>query len=148
MQLSKKSRYGLRALVDLATAPQDQYVSLSSIAERGAIPSQFLEQVFAAFRRAGLVKGLKGPQGGYRLNREPRYITVAEILEILEGTYRIADEEVDPDSPSYAVSSVIQELLIDPVNAQLEELLSRLTLADLVKSFIEKRALGQDMYYI
>ena len=63
MQLSKKSRYGLRALIDLASAPQNQYVSLSNIAERGEIPAQFLEQVFASFRRAGLVKALKGPPG-------------------------------------------------------------------------------------
>ena len=62
MQLSKKSRYGLRALIDLASAPQNQYVSLSNIAERGEIPAQFLEQVFASFRRAGLVKALKGPR--------------------------------------------------------------------------------------
>ena len=116
MQLSKKSRYGLRALIDLASAPQNQSVSLSNIAERGEIPAQFLEQVFASFRRAGLVKALKGPQGGYQLARNPKYITVAEVLEVLEGSYRIADEDVSPESRCYAVSETMQECLINPIN--------------------------------
>ena len=148
MQLSKKSRYGLRALIDLASAPQNQYVSLSNIAERGEIPAQFLEQVFASFRRAGLVKALKGPQGGYQLARNPKYITVAEVLEILEGSYRIADEDVSPESRCYAVSETMQERLINPINQAMHQFLTGLTLEDLKTDYLQRRANGQDMYYI
>ena len=148
MQLSKKSRYGLRALIDLASAPQNQYVSLSNIAERGEIPAQFLEQVFASFRRAGLVKALKGPQGGYQLARNPKYITAAEVLEILEGSYRIADEDVSPESRCYAVSETIQDMLIGPVNQAMETILGKLTLADLQRSYQERATQSEDMYYI
>ena len=54
----------------------------------------YLEQVFAALRRAGIVKSIKGPQGGYLLNHPAEKITVAEILEALDGTYHIADEDL------------------------------------------------------
>ena len=148
MQLSKKSRYGLRALIDLASAPQNQYVSLSNIAERGEIPAQFLEQVFASFRRAGLVKALKGPQGGYQLARNPKYITAAEILEILEGSYQIADEEVSSESRCYAVSETMQKRLIDPINQAMERFLSELTLEELKADYQQRLSSGQDMYYI
>ena len=148
MQLSKKSRYGLRALIDLASAPENQYVSLSNIAERGEIPAQFLEQVFASFRRAGLVKALKGPQGGYQLARNPKYITVAEVLEILEGSYQIADEEVSPESRCYAVSETMQERLINPINQAMHQFLTGLTLEDLKTDYQQRRANEQDMYYI
>ncbi len=148
MQLSKKSRYGLRALIDLASAPQNQYVSLSNIAERGEIPAQFLEQVFASFRRAGLVKALKGPQGGYQLAKNPKDISVAEILEILEGSYRIAGEEVPSQERCYAVVETIQTLLIDPFNQMMERFLTGLTLEDLKNDCQQREASAQDMYYI
>ncbi|MGN8800177.1 RrF2 family transcriptional regulator [Candidatus Merdisoma sp. HCP28S3_D10] len=148
MQLSKKSRYGLRALLDLAAAPDNQYISLSSIAERGEIPAQFLEQVFASFRRAGLIKALKGPQGGYQLALDPRQITVAQVLKILEGSYQIADEELSPEKRCYAMSASIQELLISPVNETVERILNTLTLEDLKKDYLQRQNSVQDMYYI
>ena len=148
MQLSKKSRYGLRALIYLASSPRGHYVSLGSIAKAGDIPPQFLEQVFAALRRAGLVKGLKGPSGGYRLAMEPKDITVHDVLSVLEGSYLIADEEASADSLSYAMSLAVQEKLIDPVNDMLEKKLSMLTLAELYDAYQESLAEGQGMYYI
>ncbi len=148
MQLSKKSRYGLRALIDLALAPQNQYISLSNIAERGAIPAQFLEQVFASFRRAGLVKALKGPQGGYQLAKNPKDITVAEVLEILEGSYQIASEEVSAEERCYAVLETIQTQLVAPFNDMMERFLTGLTLEDLKNDCMQREAAAQDMYYI
>ena len=148
MQLSKKSRYGLRALIYLAGSSRSRYVSLGSIARAGEIPPQFLEQVFASLRRAGLVKGLKGPQGGYKLNLEPKDITVDSVLNVLEGSYLIGDEEASADSRCYAMSMAIQERLIDPVNENLEKMLGKLTLADLLEAYEENLAQGQGMYYI
>lgn len=65
MNLSKKSRYGITALIDLAVYARNQCVQLSSIAERNKISVKYLEQIFSGLRRAGLVKSIKGPQGGY-----------------------------------------------------------------------------------
>ena len=88
MKISKKCRYGIRALIDLAANSENEYMVLGNIAERNGISSQYLEQVFASLRRAGIVKGSKGAQGGYRLNVVPGELTVSEILEELDGSYR------------------------------------------------------------
>lgn len=148
MKLSKKSRYGLRALIDLAVNSKYEHVSLCSIAERNSISPQYLEQVFASLRRAGIVKGIKGSQGGYLLAREARSITVAEILEVLEGGYRLDDEDVPLDHEYRGIAEAVQTLVIDRVNEELDRLLKNVTLADLEKTYADSRAFGQDMYYI
>lgn len=72
MKLSMKSRYGLRALIDLTINSKTEQVALNSIAERNKISPQYLEQVFASLRKAGIVKSIKGSQGGYFLSRPPQ----------------------------------------------------------------------------
>ena len=74
MKLSKKSRYGLRALIDLAVNSRTELVSLGSIAQRNDISAQYLEHVFSALRKAHIVKSMKGSQGGYFLERDPKEI--------------------------------------------------------------------------
>ena len=70
MKLSMKSRYGLRALIDLSVNSKNEQVALGGIAERNNISPQYLEQVFASLRKAGIVKSIKGSQGGYFLNKK------------------------------------------------------------------------------
>ena len=148
MKLSKKSRYGLRALVDLSVNSKSDQVSLNSIAERNSISPQYLEHVFAGLRRAGIVKSIKGPQGGYLLNRAPENITVADILEALEGDYRMEEEEVSENCKCKGIAARVQKLLIDEANNRLDELLTGLTLADLEKDYVEGRKYNEEMYYI
>lgn len=148
MKLSKKSRYGLRALVDLSVNSKSDQVSLNSIAERNSISPQYLEHVFAGLRRAGIVKSIKGPQGGYLLNRAPENITVADILEALEGDYRMEEEEVSENCKCKGIAASVQKLLIDEANNRLDELLTGLTLADLEKDYVEGRKYNEEMYYI
>lgn len=147
MKLSKKSRYGLRALVDLAVHSEEGHVALNSIAERNDISAQYLEQVFAALRRAGIVKSIKGPQGGYLLNRPIKEITVASILDALEGGYHFEKEESSP-ADNHGISDAIQVLLIDEINVKLDDVLQNLTLADLKSYYVSHSAYAQDMYYI
>jgi len=150
MKLSKKSRYGLRALIDLAVNSHSGHVALNCIAERNHISPQYLEQVFAGLRKAGIVKSIKGPQGGYLLAHDPAEITAASILKALEGSYLVDDEEMeDPDGQSENGPSVsIQKLLIDPVNDCINELLTGLTLKDLEEHYVQLNELNTDMYYI
>ena len=148
MNLSKKSRYGLRALVDLAVNTKKEHVALGGIAERNHISPQYLEQVFAALRKNGLVKSIKGAQGGYFLARNPEDITVSEILEALDGSYLIEDEEVQENGEFGGISAAIQRTVIDRVNVQLDELLKSITLADLEESYLTYSEYGQHMYYI
>lgn len=148
MKLSKKSRYGLSALIDLAVNSRTGHVALGNIAERNEISPQYLEQVFASLRRAGIVKSVKGSQGGYLLNREPSKITVSSVIEALEGPYRL-DSESAPEGSSYrGIADAIQTLLIERVNEELDDILTNLTLADLEKYYLDHNHYEQDMYYI
>ena len=148
MILSKKSRYGLRALVDLSVNSKTEHMALNSIAERNGISAQYLEQVFAALRRAGIVKSIKGPQGGYLLNRPAGEITVSEIVLALDGSYFVEDEESPAGSSVYGITETLQKMIIDPVNKNLDEVLKNITLEDLERDFTENGGQAQDMYYI
>lgn len=148
MKLSKKSRYGLAALIDLAINSKTGHVALGSIAERNDISPQYLEQVFAGLRRAGIVKSVKGSQGGYLLGQSASKITVAHILEALEGSYKLEPQDTPADSNCRAISDSIQEMVVDRVNQCLDEILTELTLADLVQHYTERENIAQDMYYI
>lgn len=148
MKFSKKSRYGLTSLIDLAAHSKTGHVALNSIAERNHISPQYLEQVFAALRRAGIVKSIKGPQGGYLLNRPAKEIAVSEILEALDGSYHLADEDVADDSACKGISMAIQTKVIDRVNDSLDQILMHLSLADLEKEYQELNRYDESMYYI
>ncbi|MCB6415099.1 Rrf2 family transcriptional regulator [Dorea acetigenes] len=148
MKISKKCRYGIRALIDLAANSENEYMVLGNIAERNGISSQYLEQVFASLRRAGIVKGSKGAQGGYRLNVVPGELTVSEILEALDGSYRIEEEEIPEDIHGRGIALSIQELIIDRLNTQMEQVLKNVTLEDLQKNYQDSKLYNQDMYYI
>lgn len=91
MRLSTKSRYGLRAMFDIAyncgTAP----VQIQDISRRQQISPRYLEQIFQNLKRAGLLKSKRGPQGGYALSRKPNEITVLEILNATEQDVLLVD---------------------------------------------------------
>lgn len=91
MKLSTKGRYGIKAMVDLAIHYGVEPVSIKSISERQNISEYYLEQLFAPLRKADIIKSVRGAQGGYILNREPKDITTAEIMEVLEGPVEISD---------------------------------------------------------
>ena len=149
MNLSKKSRYGITALIDLAVYARNQCVQLSSIAERNKISVKYLEQIFSGLRRAGLVKSIKGPQGGYLLAKSPESITVADVIYVLDGSYLLEDERsVVSGADEKGISTAIQKLLIEQMNDQTDKLLKQLTLKTLVDSSLEYSQSGQEMYYI
>ena len=86
MKLTTKGRYGLRAVIDLAVYAKDEPVSLASVAERQNISINYLEQLVAKLKKAGIVQSTRGAQGGYTLAKAPEEISVGEILRSLEGT--------------------------------------------------------------
>ncbi len=85
MRLTAKSEYGVLAMIDLACTYGSGPVSAREIAERREIPPRFLEQLFVALRRGGIVSAVRGAKGGFVLTRDPSQITVLEIVEALEG---------------------------------------------------------------
>ena len=88
MRLTTKGRYAVTAMLDLAFHGQNKPVTLTDIATRQTISLSYLEQLFARLRKAGMVKGVRGPGGGYRLSRDASEINIAEIIAAV-------DEQVD-----------------------------------------------------
>ena len=129
MNFSKKSRYGLRALIDLSVYSKESHVALAAIAERNSISPQYLEQVFAALRKAGIIKSVKGPQGGYLLAKP--------ATKIVEGAEN-----------GRAAAQAVQSEVIERLNRGLQDILENLFLSDLEQKYQEYSEYSQDMYYI
>jgi len=85
MKVSLRATYGIMAAVDLAMHLGTAPVQAKSIARRQSIPARFLEQVLHSMKKAGLVSSLRGAQGGYVLSKKPSEVSIAEILEALDG---------------------------------------------------------------
>jgi Rrf2 family protein len=85
MRISTKGRYSLEALLYIALQSGNEYVSTRSIASSTGITTGYLEQLFIPLRKAGIVRGVRGPQGGYLPARPPETISVGEILRSVEG---------------------------------------------------------------
>ena len=92
MRTSTRGRYGIKAMVDLAmNTDGEKCVPLKSIAQRQGIPENYLEQLMAVLKRSGVVKSIRGAQGGYILNEKPENISVGDLLKILEGSLALVD---------------------------------------------------------
>jgi Rrf2 family protein len=85
MKVSQRVTYGILAAVDLAMNGKEIPIQARAIARRQGIPVRFLEQVLHAMKKAGLVESQRGAQGGYLLTHEPAAVSIADILEALEG---------------------------------------------------------------
>jgi Rrf2 family protein len=85
MKLSTKSRYGLRALFDIAYNSGMLPAQIQDISRRQEISPRYLEQIFQALKKRGILKSKRGPQGGYFLARGPETITVKDVLQATEG---------------------------------------------------------------
>ena len=92
MKVSLRSTYGIMAAVDLAMQEGSGPIQVKAIARRQNIPARFLEQVLHAMKKAGLVTSQRGAQGGYVLSKKPSDVSVAEILEALEGPFLLTTE--------------------------------------------------------
>ena len=86
MRISTKGRYALRLMLDLALYGNGTCISLRDISARQNVSVKYLEQIVVILARAGFVKSVRGPQGGYRLARPPKDYTAGEILRLIEGS--------------------------------------------------------------
>lgn len=87
MRITTKGRYGLRAVINLAMARHNRPISIGLIASEEKVSSEFLEQIFFKLKKAGLIRSIRGPGGGFVLNRKPAEISVANILEAVGETH-------------------------------------------------------------
>lgn len=91
MKFSTKVRYGMRALVEIATADQSELLNISQIAESQDISRKYLESLLIKLKKQGILKSIRGQRGGYKLNRAPIDINVHEIVEALHGPLCLID---------------------------------------------------------
>lgn len=147
MKVSTKGRYGLRALIDLTVNSADKHVSLVEIASRQNISLNYLEQVFGNLRKAGIVKSIKGAQGGYVLADRPENIQVSTILTVLEGEFNIVDE-AESEKPQDSIQRAIKSLVWDRINENVNEFLANTTLEDLANEHKRLNHEESFMYYI
>lgn len=143
MKLSTKGRYGLKAMFELSLNQNDGPVSLKVIAKKQNISDQYLEQIFSALKKAGLVKSVRGAQGGYLLNREPKDITVGDILTVLEGPVSLSDCLLDDEiceNSNICVTKVVWE----KIKKGIEDVVESITLQDMINDF-NKNKLENDI---
>lgn len=129
ISITTKSPYALLALAELGRLGGAGPVPIAELARRREIPVQFLEQLFAVLRRAGVLKSQRGVKGGYSFGREPAEITVLEIVELLDGTFGAGSEGVFAEAAGAA-----------------RAVLASTTVADVIER--EARDAGTAMYYI
>lgn len=91
MRLSTKSRYGLRAMFDIAYNCGNNSTQIQDISRRQQISQRYLEQIFQSLKKAGILTSKRGPQGGYMLARRPEEITLAEIVNASEGDLKLVE---------------------------------------------------------
>lgn len=144
MQLSKRTQYGLRAMICLADAYQRGYLQTKELAAREGLPTKFLESILSALTRGKFLVSKIGATGGYRLARAPKDILVGDIVSRLEGK-KLMEDQVDAEPgerPGEAAVRVVQTELSNAVR----EVLSTMSMADLAEQ-VGQRNQGQ-MYYI
>jgi Rrf2 family protein len=143
MRFSQRTEYALRALVELGTA--EAVVPCREIAERQKIPERFCEQVLGDLRRASLITTQRGASGGNKLARDPKDVTVSEVVEVIEGPVvtQACLDPFDDDARSQA-HSAIQELWLD-LQITIRDRLASVTLADLIA---RQRELNETSYLV
>lgn len=87
MKVSTRGRYALRLMIDLAENQGDGYVPLKDIANRQKISIKYLEQIVSLLSKSDYLEGIRGPQGGYRLNRKAEDYSIGDILSVTEGDF-------------------------------------------------------------
>lgn len=148
MKISTKGRYGLRAMVDIAVNAGGDHVALNSIAERQNISENYLEQVFSILRKAGLVKSVKGAQGGYVLANNPSNTTVGEILRTLEGNLTVYDEDVSAKNEGKTIESLLITNVWEKINESVNGVVDAITLEDIVNEYKKNIGSNSLMFYI
>ena len=111
MRISKRAEYALRALAILASRDPRNPIQIQDLAETGRIPLKFLEQILLVLRRADLLVSKRGLGGGYRLNRAPSAITLAEVIQLMDGPWNPLEAGPATEGPgARGLGETLQEL--------------------------------------
>jgi len=129
LKLSRKTLLALEAVIDIAFNARPEPVQAKEITARQGVPQRYLEQVMQQLVRAGVLKGVRGPRGGYRLAKERRRISVGDVVRVAESIEN--QDEQDDAAPRSELGARIVTPLIKSLQEELMERLDAITIEDL-----------------
>jgi Rrf2 family protein len=147
LRLSKRTEYGVRAVVQLARLWPAGFSQSRDLAQHEDIPPKFLESILLALRRGGFLESKVGSGGGYRLSRAPKDIAVGELIRRLEGRLTIKEKEgVSSDDLSHGKAAV--RFVNERMTQAIDDFLDKMTLEQLMDHVNKGAGRQQAMYYI
>lgn len=154
MRLSTQSRYGVRAIFDIAYHSEGLETQVKDISRRQGISPRYLEQIFQKLKRAGIVGSKRGPSGGYFLSKKPEEIKVGDIIRTTEGSIDpvLCLDPGDSTQPCDRLGECVTRLIWNEAGNRLKEYFDSVTVKDLC-SMAQKMGLRKEldrrfMYYI
>jgi Rrf2 family cysteine metabolism transcriptional repressor len=147
MKLSTRTRYGTRALLELALRKDEGPIFLREIAKQQQLSLPYLEQLISPLVAAGIVRSVKGPRGGVSLAKEPEDVNLGDVTRLLEGTTAPVECVADPGVCERSGSCVTRDVWSE-LNDVVDAFLRSKTLQDLVADQKKKNQSQTDMYFI
>lgn len=132
LRLSTKSQYGVRAMFEIASGYNTGPVTIKEISEKQSVSVAYLEQILNTLRKAGIIKSVKGPGGGYVLNSAPDNVSIGAILRELDGPVAITSC-LDPKEGCMRIDGCVTHLLWKSLGEKIEAFLDNMTLHDLIE---------------
>ena len=132
MRISTKGRYALRLMLDLASNNTGEPIRLKDVARRQGISDKYLEQIISVLNKAGFVRSVRGPMGGYSLANDPADYTVGMILRLTEGSLDPVECSSDPslcDREEDCATRIVWQKLSEAINGVVDNI----TLEDLLE---------------
>jgi len=147
MRITTKGRYGLRAVINLANARHSRPISIGFIANEEKVSSEFLEQIFFKLKKAGLIRSVRGPSGGFLLNKNPGEISVQNILEAVGETRGLTPCSLDRALCARTKPCAASDIWAG-LQKVIEDYLTKVTLKDILErdgaTYLAKLDSGQD----
>ena len=132
MRISTKGRYAIRLMLDLAANDAGEPIRLKDVARRQSISEKYLEQIISILNKAGYVRSIRGPQGGYILSRKPEDYTVGMILRLTEGSLSPVECAEEDGSPCEREESCVTRILWQKLNDAINNVVDHITLEELL----------------
>ncbi len=137
MQFTKAEEYGMKGILFLAEKEKKSITPLSEISEAKDIPEKFLAKIFQSLSRTGIVRSHRGVRGGFTLNRDPKEISVKDVLEAIQGPYHLMKCLKDMEACEDSNKCAIRDLFVIAENKMIEVFESH-SLADMIQWQKEK----------
>lgn len=133
MRISTKGRYAVRLMLDLATNYSGEPIRLKDVAKRQDVSDKYLEQIISTLNKAGYVRSVRGPMGGYSLQKPPEEYTIGMILRLTEGSLAPVECVEDTLSDCNRAESCVTRILWKKLNDAINDVVDHITLEDLLE---------------